>query len=411
MTQTIRTRSALAISFLLCSALAVAAPPTYKVDYLVGFVPDAGEATVSIAITPGKGMAERLRFSIDTQRHRGFTGDGSIEAEGSQLTWKPPAAGGKLEYRYKVDRKRGSGGYDARMTDRSALLRIDRLIPPVAVLAPKRAVSISTLRFSLPDGWNQAEVAYVFDGDNAVFPIDGPGRRFHRPLGWMIAGDLGIRREEIDEMHLAVAAARGESMRRNDILAFVNATAAEAREAFGPLPSKLLIVGGGDPLWRGGLSGPNSMYMHADRPMIGENGASTLLHELVHVLTRISGASNDDWIAEGIATFYSIELLRRTGLVTESRAERSFEWMENRGRPVRRLHARNSTGLRTARAVTLFKALDEEIRAATDQEKDLDDVVRALMGKGRVSTAMLRTAAEAAIGEPSRTLRTSLLDP
>jgi hypothetical protein len=406
------TRLVAGLLLLLAAAAASAAnPPRYTVDYRIAFHPDAGEAAARISITPGEGRAERLRFTIDPDRHHGFDGDGRIEHDGAQLTWWPPRAGGTLQYRYRIERRRGSGGYDARITDSWALLRVDRLFPPVAVLARDGAESVSRLRFELPKGWTNAEVAYRIDPARGDFPIESPGRRFHRPLGWMIAGELGIRREAIAGMEVAVAAPRGESMRRNDILAAINATAPEMREAFGQLPPKLLIVGGGDPLWRGGLSGPNSLYMHADRPLISENGSSTLIHELVHVVTRIIGARNDDWIAEGIATYYSVELLRRGGLITDSRAERAFDWMANRGRAVKRLHARHSTGARTSRAVALFKALDDEIRAATDEARDLDDVVKALMGRGRVSTAMLRAAAAEAIGAPSKTLRSPLLDP
>ena len=43
---------------------------------------------------------------------------------------------------------------------------------------------------------------------------------------------------------------------------------------------RLLIVSAGDPMWRGGLSGPSSMFLHSDRPLISENRTSTLLHEL-----------------------------------------------------------------------------------------------------------------------------------
>jgi hypothetical protein len=397
--------------FLLLAAAIAAAAPSYQVDYLVGFHPDSGEASARISITPGDGRAQRLRFSIDPERHHGFKGDGRIALEDKQLVWHPPRAGGSLEYRYRIERRRGRGGYDARITERWALLRIDRLIPPVAVLAREQAVSVSHLRFELPDGWSHAEVAYRYDNERERYPIENPGRRFQRPLGWLIAGDLGIRREQIDEMEVAVAAPRGESMRRNDILAVINATAMELRSVFGGLPAKLLIVGGGDPLWRGGLSGPNSLYLHADRPMVSENGSSTLVHELVHVISRIRGAPGDDWIAEGIATYYSIELLRRSGLITERRAERAFAWMASHGRSVRRLHARHAAGPRTARAVILFKALDDEIRAATDDAKDLDTVVRKLSGRGRISLAMLREAVEKELGAPAKTLRSPLLDP
>lgn len=42
---------------------------------------------------------------------------------------------------------------------------------------------------------------------------------------------------------------------------------------------------------------------------ISENATSTLFHELSHVITRISAEDRSDWIAEGLAEFYSVELV------------------------------------------------------------------------------------------------------
>jgi hypothetical protein len=406
-----RLRASLCMLLLwLAASATAAAPPSYRVDYRVGFVPASGEATVTITIAPGSGRAQRLRFSIDPERHLGFEGDGAIERSDGRLTWRPPKAGGELRYRYRVEQARDGGTYVARMTEQWTLLRIDRLIPPVAVLAPNGAVSRATLRFDLPKGWPTVDVGYVYDRELQRFPIENPGRLFQRPLGWMIAGDIGNRRERIDGFEVSVAAPRGSAVRRNDLLAIVNSTAFEMRNAFGGLPPKLLIVAAGDPMWRGGLSGPNSLYMHADRPLISENGTSTLVHEMVHVITGIRGSIDHNWIAEGVAEFYSIELLRRSGLISDTRAERAFSWMENHGRKVKRLRASNSQGPRTARAVVTFKALDDEIRAATDQQRDLDDVVRRLMGRGRISPAMLRAAATEVIGRAPRSLPSALID-
>jgi len=393
------------------ASIASAAAPDYRVDYLVGFIPDDGVATVAIEIIPGSGRAQRLRFSIDPKRHHDFEGDGRLDVGDKQVTWRPPKSGGTLRYRYRVDRRRDAGEYDARMTDDWALLRIDRLIPSVAVLAPDKAVSIATLRFRLPPGWTNVDVGYRFDDKADAYRIANPGRRFQRPLGWMIAGQVGTRREFIEEMEVSVAAPKGDTLRRNDVLAIVNSVALSMRDAFDRLPDKLLIVGAGDPMWRGGLSGPNSLFLHAERPLISENATSTLVHEMVHVTTRIRGAGSDDWIAEGLAEFYSIELLRRSGLISESRADKAFGWMERHGRSVRQLRAKSSSGPRTARAVTLFKALDDEIRAATDSDKDLDDVVQRLLDRGPVSATMLGEAVEKVIGRPARAMKKDLIGP
>lgn len=401
----------LLLSVLLAAPLAAAdKAPHYRLDYVIGFEPDAGEALLTLTVTPRDGRLQRLRFTIDPERHSAIEGDGRISHDGDRYTWRPPADGaGSLRLRYKVDRKRSSGAYDARITDSWALLRADRLFPPASALAVDGAVSEATLRFELPDGWSNQEAGYPYSESLKRFVVHNEGRRFQQPLGWLIAGDVGTRREVVDGMEVVVAAPKGEAMRRNDIIAFLNATAIAAREAFGTLPPKLLIVGAGDPMWRGGLSAPNSMYLHADRPLIGENGTSPLLHELAHVVTRIRGEPGQDWIAEGFAEYYSVQLLLRSGLVTESRAEKAIELMRKQGASVRRLSANASSGPRTGRAVVLLGELDAEIRKATNDEESLDTVTRRLSGKGRIPLAELREVTAEVMGRPSRVLQGPLL--
>jgi predicted metalloprotease with PDZ domain len=76
---------------------------------------------------------------------------------------------------------------------------------------------------------------------------------------------------------------------------------------------------------------------------------------------------------------------------------------------VETLRAKDSTGPRTARAVLFFHELDAEIRARTDNDKDLDDVVRLLMQERRVDADDLREASQSVAGCELETLRSPLL--
>ncbi len=402
----------LVVGLLLGSAAPVlAAPPEYQVTYRVGFEPARGEAKVTIELRPGTGHAKRLRFSIDPRRHHGFEGDGEITLKDGRLTWRPGEGKAQLRYRYRVERRRGKESFDARITEQWALLRLDRLVPGVAVVAPGGARSRAQIVFELPPGWTAVDTPYPISEAKDGYPIDNPGRRFQRPLGWMIVGDLGVRREQFEDMHVSVAAPKGDTMRRNDVLAVINTLVPELRMLFEELPEKLLIVGAGDPMWRGGLSSPGSLFLHSDRPLISENGSSTLVHEIIHVVSGIRGGVDDDWIAEGIAEYYSIELLRRAGLLSEARAARAMSWMRGHGKRVKTLHSGKSHGSRTARAVTLLDQLDREIRLQTRSRQNLDDLVRPMVGRGRITTEELRASAEKLLGRPSKVLQTPLLRP
>lgn len=382
---------------------------SYDVDYLVEFQPQTKAATVQIRIDPEDGRATRFDFDMDPKRYLDVRGDGEIQRKGDRLEWVPPKTGGTLSYRYLIDHQRSNDGYDARITSSWAIVRGDDLVPSAKVRTTKGADSRARLRFTLPKGWG-VETPYVPAREKGSFVVVNPDRRFDRPVGWILAGDIGARRDKIVGTNIAIAGPKGDDFRRVDTLAFVTATLPEMKEAFDTLPSKLLIVGAGDPMWRGGLSGPRSLFLHADRPMISENGTSTLVHELTHVVTRVRGADEDDWIAEGLAEFYAVELPQRAGLLSKSRRQMAFDWMENFGKNVKHLRRERASGPVTARAAVLFAALDREIDERTDGKKDIDNVTRLLIARREVSIDDLREAAEKVIGAPAKTLQSPLLD-
>jgi predicted metalloprotease with PDZ domain len=296
------------------------------------------------------------------------------------------------------------------MTDDWVIVRGDDLVPSARVRTTKGADSRARLRFELPPGWTNVDTAFKHTRDRSAFVVVNPRRSFDRPVGWIIAGDVGTRRDQIDGMEVSIAGPKGEDVRRNVVLGVIHASGPGMIEAFGDLPSKILIVGAGDPMWRGGLSGPRSLFMHTDRPTISENGSSTLMHELTHVITRIRGARGEDWIAEGLAEFYSIDLLHRAGLLSDARRERALRWMRSHGKSVKKLASRNSHGPRTARAVTVFAALDKEIRERSSGQHSLDDLTQALMGRGRVSLIDVRAVCEELTGQSSEVLTGKLFD-
>lgn len=393
----------------LVATAAHAAEKRYDVDYRVTFVPAEKQAAVTLTLRNRDGRASRFDFLMPAQRYSAVAGDGEVVREDNRVIWTPPAEGGQLRWRYAIDKRRRSGGYDARITDDWTIVRGDHLFPTARVRMTRDTDSRTRLSFDLPKGWSNVDTPWKLARDGKNFVVVNAETRFDRPTGWIIAGEVGTRREQYEDIEIAVGAPKGDSMPRQEILAMAGWTLPEMRMTFGELPSKILIVGAGDAMWRGGLSGPRSLYMHAGRPLISENGTSTLLHELTHLITRISGRPSHKYISEGIAEYYSIELLHRTGGTTEARYRRTLEQLKGWSRDVESLIAPRAHGPITARAVLLFIDLDKEIRAATDDEKSFDDVTRLLMKKRRVDTDDLVEAATEVLGRPSTTLDTPLL--
>jgi hypothetical protein len=381
---------------------APADPLTYRIAYDVRPDRDGGFVEVTLRLAQSRALLREMRFSMDS-RLAGIAGDGELLAEAGQITWRPPAAGGELRWRVEVAHRRNGDGFDAWLGPEWALFRAEDIVPRAATRTLKGAQSETWLGFALPKGWS---VVTEYYDDQGRFRVDKPGRRFDQPSGWVVMGDLGVRRETIAGSRVAVAAPVGESVRRMDILAFMQWTLPELARVVPELPHRLTIVSAGEPMWRGGLSGPQSLYIHADRPLISENATSTLLHELLHVSLGFTAKSGYDWILEGLAEYYSLELLRRSGSISARRHELAMADLTEWSGQADRLCAPASTGAGTALAVTLFAALDREIREHSDDAAGLDDVVHGLWGmRTDLDLASLNSAAEQVAGAKLETMR------
>jgi hypothetical protein len=351
------------------------APRTYNVVYTVAIdSPEDGVARAGIRVEQESRRLREVRFSVDPDRYVDFEGDGEVVEDDGQITWRPERLGGTLSWTVRVNHQRRSGGYDARLTDAWGLFRGGDMFPPAAARTVAGAESVARLDFALPDGWS-ALTPYLSGDSDLSFPVSNPERRFDRPTGWMLIGEIGVRRGLIGETRVAIGAPVGEDVHRMDIMAFLRWTLPSLREVFPTMDSRLVIISAGDPMWRGGLSGPGSLYVHRDRPMISENGTSTMLHELVHVAMGVSGSEHDDWLVEGLAEYYSVRILQLTGTLSNRRYRLTLESLREWGHPVDDLFVRQSTGPVTARATTLLAELDAYIAERTRGRRSLDDVV------------------------------------
>ena len=381
-------------------------------DYRVRFLPETEQAEVSLTLEDGARVIS-LAFNLGDQGvYSDFKADGQWTQDSPALgVWQPAKGKAKLTYLVRINHERAPGRFDARITKDWALLRGDDLVPAVKLRQEDHTVLVSRLQFDLPKGWKNVETGWPRVGKNK-FRIDNPQRKFDRPTGWIVAGKVGTRRAKLGETDVAIAAPVGEGMRRMDVMTLLTFVWPHAQEVFPRDPAKLLIVGAGDPMWRGGLSAANSYYMHSDRPLVSENGTSSLVHELVHVFSRIRARDRSDWITEGLAEYYAIELMRRAGGLSEERYQKIREQLIRWSKPVQSLRTDNSSGPVTARAVLLLQELDREIRQATKgttQPRSLDDVTRGLMRLDKASTKDFIEISENVMGGASEVLDNKLL--
>lgn len=393
--------------FALLAASLTHAADQYEAHFIAHAKPASGVFAVEIRLK-GAQLPSRIRFAIDPKRHRNFDADTKLSTSDREVVWQPKGKSAQLKYEFVVNHERASKGFDSYMNADWALFRGDKMVPRARVTAKRGLTSRSTLHFTLPKDWSVV-TAYAPSGTQLI-SIDDPDRRFDRPEGWMLAGKIGVRAEKIGHVQATIAAPIGESARRQDALSFLNWNLPKLLEVFQDFPPRLLIVSAGDPMWRGGLSGPSSLFLHADRPLISENRTSTMLHELVHVATRLRADEESDWIVEGLAEYYSVETLRRSGGISERRYTQAIEEMQRWAKRSKTLFGDSSSGATTARAVLTLIAVDREIRAQTAGKRSLDDVARLLAKRGgTISLDRMQKAAAQIAGRPLKTLERARL--
>lgn len=402
-------RQLLTFTLLLGLSAPLWAAKRVDLDYRVRFVPESDLAEVSLTLEKGE-VVQRLTFNLGNEGYYSdFATEGSWTQDSPQSgTWQPAKGRSRLSYKVRISHPRGNDRFDARMTADWALLRGDDLIPSAHMVKDDGVELVARVQFELPRGWSGIETGWPRVGENR-FRIDNPSRQFDRPTGWILAGKIGSRRARLGDTDVTVSAPVGEGMRRMDVLTLLTFVWPEVQAVFPRDPAKLLVVGAGDPMWRGGLSAPSSIFLHADRPLVSENGTSSLVHELVHVFSRIRDSDRSDWISEGLAEYYAIELVRRAGGMGEDRYQAIRKKLINWSRQVNSLRTENSTGPVTARAVLLLQELDREIRKHTDNQRSLDDVTRGLMRLEKASTRDFIEISENVMGRASQVLDTRLL--
>ena len=377
------------------------APPTYGLLYDVRLAPSERAAHVRMRVSSEEHRVKSVRLRTDPNRHYDLRGDGEIETVDGGVVWRPPPTGGSLRWGFRIDHLRNAASYDARCAENWALFRGDDLVPPARVVTKGIAYSKARLRLRLPEGWTAA-VPYERLPDG-TYRVDHAHRRFDRPTGWWVLGHLGVLRERIAGTSVAVGGPVQQGLRRHDVLALLRWTLPALRDVVGTLPERLLVVGAGDPMWRGGLSGPRSVFVHADRPLMSHDLTSPVLHELMHSVLGLRSGPGGDWVVEGLAELYSLELLVRSKTVSRRRYRKALQRLAREGADVPILDVEHASGAVTARAVTVLHTLGEELERGSDGELGLDEVVARLAADhARVTTSSFRGVVEALAGRSLR---------
>ncbi|MSR09083.1 MAG: hypothetical protein EXR82_06070 [Gammaproteobacteria bacterium] len=386
------------------SALAAAAHLRFELDLA------PGESSTAARIIVRQDSAALREIVLDGARLQKATGDGEITLRQGQLRWAPPATGGTLRYQVPLSHRRQgktAPGNDAWVGAKFAVFRGEDAFPIRAWRRTKDSGLTGELIVRRPDQWSLI-TPYLPDALGRL-TIRNPGQRMARPVGWITAGDLGTRRDTIADIEIIVTAPRGERMERVAMLGLLRWTLPQLVQQLATAESRpryISVVAAGPPLWLGALSAPNSIFVHSDRPLISENGTSTIVHEMVHVLLAdLDTPREQDWIDEGLAEYLSLRALRDSGTISALRYEATIAEFRRWGGAVTSLRTPSSTGPVTARAVTVFADLDTELRKSGRNGQSLALLIKGLLESGRrADLATLRQGARKMLGRDSLAL-------
>lgn len=353
---------------------------SYRTHFSAEFSAEQAIATATIVVEQKTQILRELNMRADPDRYAVLKYDGKVNHSAGRLIWQVPHTGGRLSYTVKIDSPRGDA-FDARHTSTWALLRLDDLFPAARARTVKDAVSESTLTISGPANWSFESPYGNVRGVTKTLPVT---RNYNRPKGWLLGGDIGTRRTTIGDRKIAISAPKGIGFGRLETIAFLQWTLPEFVEVFTELPAQILVVGAPHVMWRGGLSAPGSIFLHVDRPLISENATSTPLHELAHIAGLTNAAPGGDWIVEGLAEYYSLLILLRTGGISEQRFTGTLEDLKDWADREHGKLTDPSSGANTAFAVLHLHQLAGRLESAGSS---IDELVRRLLKAPEISVA------------------------
>lgn len=359
--------------------------PTFSVDYLVRIskqTPARAKVRWELA---GIDEIAQLRLVFRDGRASGVRGTGRLEWHERTLTWTPGQPYAHLEYEVEIDRHRPADGphYDSYAGDGWIVTRALALFPGIHVdWKPDalHAASRARLLFQLPAGWRAITIGERL-GDN-VFEVAQPNAQFDRPRGWIALGDIAVTERRIGGTVVTLATVPGTDLDVHAVFRTWEQTLPLLADVLGPPPPRLLVVSAPDPMWRGGISGERSFYVHAATPFRSRDATSTWLHELFHTWQPFRPKQDGRWIAEGLAEYYTLVLQRRAGTLSAAGFARGVRSFVHNGRwEVDLSRSREPDALNNSAPAVMY-ALDREIARLTRGRRTLDDAVRLLAESG-----------------------------
>lgn len=360
---------------------------TFSVTYSVEVASPAATTALVRWELAGIDEVKRVRLRFDPERFDGFEGSGTIDRRRGELVWTPSGPYAHLTYRAALLHRHAPGkGFDSYVGDGWLVTRTSGLFPRSAVLFRREIEaepeSRARLVFHLPPRWDAITVMPA--AGPRQFVVETPDR-FDHPRGWVILGHVHRSDRVVHGTAVTIAGPPGVGVPPERVYALLDRALPILHDLLGAR-SRLVIVIGADPMWRGGLSGEDSFYMHGDRPLQTPDRTSPYLHELFHVSAPFRPAPDAHWVTEGLAEYYSIEIQRRIGVLDDAGYAKALRLFARYGRWDHDFTRDQARAIHNNSAPLVLWALDHRIREGTGGAHGLDDVVILLAREGGVVT-------------------------
>jgi hypothetical protein len=396
--------------------------PNFSIHYKVRVsAKDPLHPRVAVVLR-GADEVESVTSMLPESRYLHFNGDGQITQIGSDILWKPTGLFSTLNYEVVIPHERRKGVYDSYGKRDWVITRTSDLFPRKRILFGKPAKSYTTVGFDLPAGWDV--VSSMPEESDALFRAPVTEASYDWPTGWLIYGKVTSTVIKAEDARITLAypeafvrppkrtdAAR--TAKRKKYLDWFNGKIRQADDIYSkviPLMTKFLpkyaksflVIMGKDPMWHGGLSGENSLYIHRGVPNISEDRTSTLIHEYFHVCAGFNKDPRDaEWFIEGLAEYFSIRLLYDAGILTKEEFHAGIDMLASQGTWGYNLTRSKKRLVLYKNAPVVLYYLDESIRAKTGGKKSLKDAMAPLAELDKpVSTAMFKAELEEINGAP-----------
>lgn len=396
--------------------------PNYSINYKV-------HVTKSDPLLPRveiqlKGADEIVDMTslLQEGRYLQFRGDGKITQIGSDIVWRPMGLHASLSYRVVVPHERKSGVYDSYGKKDWVITRTADLFPRKRVQFRKPGKSLTTVTFDLPTGWSAvSEMPKI--GENSFRAFESGDYEYDRPTGWLLYGKIVSRKVSAREAQITIAYPydfiktsksldEQRVLRREKYLKWFDKKLTHMQEIYSKviplmadfLPEyakEFLVIVGKDPMWRGGLSGENSLYLNRGVPNITKDHTSTLVHEYFHVSDGfIKDKLDAEWLVEGLAEFYSLRLLYDAKINTKKDFHAGIVTLKEAGQWGKNLTKSKNQKVLYKNAPVILFVLDEMLREKTGGVKSLNDVMPLLSEESRaINTATFQSKVEKVYGE------------